>query len=146
MLFRSVDEDATLNFCVGASDPEGDGIVYELPANISGGGTMEVSTDFNFCFVFTPAANFNGNTFWTISACDTANPSACSEVSFQIVVNPVNDAPVAVDDQISVQGYVFSETVNITSNDLDIDGDELILNETPIEGDRKSTRLNSSHT
>jgi gliding motility-associated-like protein len=129
-----VDEDTTLNFCVGASDPEGDGIVYEVPTIVSGGGNMEVSPDLNFCFVFTPEPNFNGNTFWMLRACDTADPAACSEVTFQIVVNPVNDAPVAVDDNITVQGYVFSETVNIIANDFDIDGDELILNETPIEG------------
>ena len=129
-----VNEDSDLNFCVGAQDVDGDHVIIDLPVNTSGGGTIIRSQNFDYCFTFTPPANYNGNSFWNIRACDNADPARCTQLSFQIVTNPVNDIPEAADDEITVQSFIFSETINLLTNDSDIDGDELLLTETPVSG------------
>jgi hypothetical protein len=139
-----VDEDSDVNFCVGVQDVDGDQVTIDLPVNTSGGGTIVRSQNFNYCFNFAPPANYNGNSFWTIRACDDADPSLCTQVSFQIVVDPVNDMPEATDDEITVPSFIFSETINLISNDTDIDGDELVLSESPVSGPYHGTATLSS--
>jgi len=130
----TVAEDGMIEICVGVTDIDGDGITYNLPTNVSGGGTMTLSTQFNFCFVFKPIKDFNGDSFWKFSVCDTGNPSLCTSVDVKIIVTPVNDAPVAVNDFITVQSFVKSDPINILDNDLDVENDQLVLTITPLAG------------
>lgn len=130
----TVEEDGMIEICVGVTDIDGDGITYNLPTNISGGGTMTPSTQFNFCFVFKPIKDFNGDSFWKFSVCDTGNPSLCTSVDVKVIVTPVNDAPIAVNDFITVQSFVKSDPINILDNDLDVDNDPLVLTITPLAG------------
>ena len=135
----TVEEDGMIEICVGVTDIDGDGITYNLPTNVSGGGTMTLSTQFNFCFVFKPIKDFNGDSFWKFSVCDTGNPSLCTSVDVKIIVTPVNDAPVAVNDFITVQSFVKSDPINILDNDLDVENDELVLTITPLAGPYQGT-------
>ncbi|SNR57199.1 gliding motility-associated C-terminal domain-containing protein, partial [Lutibacter agarilyticus] len=55
-------------------------------------------------------------------------PNVCSSatVYITIVVTPVNDGPVAVDDAINAtEDTLFTSTVDLDSNDTDLDGDAL---------------------
>jgi gliding motility-associated-like protein len=102
--------------------------------NVSGGGTMIQDPSSNSCFLFTSAPNFNGDSFWTVRICDNGNPQLCTERQFQIIVTPVNDRPVASDDELTVRSFEESDVVNLLGNDTDIENDQLVLTVTPISG------------
>lgn len=127
-------EDTPLEICLGVTEVEGDQVIYQTPVNVSGGGTMTPSTSFDFCYTFLPAKDFNGIAEWKFTVCDTGNPSACSEVTVTINVTPVNDPPVAVNDYITAQSSTETTPVNILENDTDVDGDDLVLNTSPLAG------------
>ena len=74
-------------------------------------------------FTYSPDANFNGSDSFTYWANDGSADSDTATLS--ITVNPLNDAPVAVDD-----GYTVDQdtTLNVLAagvlnNDSDVDGD-----------------------
>ncbi len=127
-------EDTQVQICLGVSDADGDIITYNSPVNVSGGGTMTSSSAFYFCYTFMPAKDFNGDTFWKFSVCDNGNPGKCTEVTVKITVTPVNDAPVAVDDNLTAQSSVVITAANILANDTDVDNDALVLTITPVSG------------
>ena len=72
-------------------------------------------------FVYTPTANYNGADSFTYRANDSIADSDVATVS--ITVNPVNDAPVAVDDEyLVVKNEVLSVNVpGVLSNDSDVE-------------------------
>jgi gliding motility-associated-like protein len=70
---------------------------------------------------FDPANDYNGTATITYTLCDPS--AACDNATITFSVSPVNDAPIANDDN----GGTLTEdgangTVNIISNDTDIDG------------------------
>lgn len=77
--------------------------------------------------VFTPVADFNGTETFTYTLSDSANKTATASVT--ITIGSVNDAPVAVDDEVTVDE---NETIFIDAlkNDSDVDTD-IQLNEDP---------------
>ena len=79
---------------------------------------------------FTPAANLNGNAIVTVVARDSGSSTSPndyeSEVkTFTITVTPVNDAPVAIDDNYTTteDAPLISTTNDVSDNDLELDGD-----------------------
>jgi hypothetical protein len=78
---------------------------------------------------YTPQPNFNGEDFFTFKASDGANNS--NEATVNVIVTPVNDAPVASDDVILTQEDIPIEilALNLVSNDIDADMDALSLTE-----------------
>ncbi len=104
------------------TDVDGDVLVATLvtaPAH----GTLALSADGSF--VYTPSLNFNGTDSFTYMANDGTLDSAVTTVS--ILVNPINNAPLAVNDT-----YSIAEDTTLTfgppgllANDTDVDGDVL---------------------
>ncbi len=85
-----------------------------------GNGTLTLNVDGTF--TYTPNADFYGTDTFTYSVTDGLLDSNWATVA--ISVNPVNDAPVAVDDAVATDedvALVFS----FLGNDHDIDGDPL---------------------
>lgn len=87
-------------------------------------GVLELGADGSF--IFMPAENFNGIATFTYLLDDGESQSDTATVS--IIVEPVNDAPVAIDDI-----YVTEEDVPLTIispgvliNDSDVEGDQLV--------------------
>ncbi len=72
--------------------------------------------------VYTPKANYNGKDSFTYTISDGHGGTAASTVN--IVLTPVNDTPVAVDDQAAAEGS-DPVKINLLSNDTDVDGDTL---------------------
>jgi gliding motility-associated-like protein len=60
-------------------------------------GTVVMSTDGKF--TYTPAANYNGNDAFSYKLCDAEGD--CDEAVVSVTIVPVNDKPVANDDQIN---------------------------------------------
>jgi len=127
-------EDTPLQICLGVSDVEGNTITYQTPVLVSGGGTITPSSELDFCFDFMPEKDFNGDVFVKFTVCDNGDPSKCTEVTVQIIVTPVNDPPIAVNDTVTAQGSVATGSVNILANDIDVDNDGLVLTVTPLAG------------
>ncbi|MEX2142607.1 MAG: Ig-like domain-containing protein [Pirellulales bacterium] len=89
--------------------------VEARPAN----GTLVLSA--NGSFTYTPNADFFGTDTFTYRASDT---SASQPTTVTIEVTPVNDAPVAVNDMVSVTEDT-AVTVRVLANDQDVDDDVL---------------------
>jgi hypothetical protein len=114
-------EDTAVEFTVTASDPEGAGLTFTAtqPAH----GTITVSGD---RLTYTPAADFHGSDSIAVTVSD-ATFSAMATVA--ITVTPVNDAPVAVDDELAANEDTPATVTGtaLVANDTDVDGDTLTV-------------------
>lgn len=104
-------------------DPNGDLLSFSLLTNASNGNVVVNS---NGTFTYTPVLNFNGNDAFTYLVCDNGAPSLCDTATVNLTINPVNDAPRAVDDQF-FGGFNLAISGNVSTNDFDVDGDPLVF-------------------
>ncbi|MDJ0927012.1 MAG: tandem-95 repeat protein, partial [Gammaproteobacteria bacterium] len=129
----AVDEDAALSGVPGVNDlllndtdVDGDPLsVSTTPVTSPANGTLVLNSDGTF--TYTPNANFNGADSFAYQITD--GNGGTSQAIVNISVNPVNDAPIAGSDAMSVVGGVatsFSD-VSLLANDADVDGDALSI-------------------
>lgn len=115
----SADEDAALFAQLPSSDPDGDALTAEVtqhPVN----GIVVILPDGTFRY--TPNAHCFGSDSFTYRPWDGAVYG--NEATVTITVNPVNDAPSAIDDEYQAdQDSVF--TGNVIGNDIDQEGHAL---------------------
>jgi len=123
----SVDEDEVLTVAVPGvlgndTDPDGDALTAILVSGPSN-GTLTLNADGSF--VYTPDADSSGTDGFTYKANDGAADSNIATVT--ITVNPVNDAPVAVDDAYAAAQNATLPVAapGVLANDTDPDGDAL---------------------
>jgi len=103
------------------TDPEGDPLTTTVVVSPSNGTAVVVNGD---SISYTPDPNFNGNDTLIYSICDNGTPALCDTDTVIIMVNPVNDAPVATLDPASTDEDV-PVTVDVQANDSDPDGNLL---------------------
>jgi uncharacterized delta-60 repeat protein len=127
----TIDEDssaAQLNVLANDTDADGDTITL---FNVN--STLGSASIVNGQIEYTPPANFSGQTVLTYSITDGYENGSPGEkdssASVTITVTPVNDAPVANTDLITINEDALALLVNVLANDSDIDGDSLILSE-----------------
>jgi gliding motility-associated-like protein len=125
-LNTSTPEDTPIVICFESIDPDGDDVTLSTAINTAGGGTLVPYENIEFCFTYTPEKDFNGIASWTITVCDNGTPSLCGTLEILIDVTPLNDAPMAVNDTLSVLRHTVSKA-NILANDFDVEGDSIIL-------------------
>ncbi|WP_230467776.1 Ig-like domain-containing protein [Lujinxingia vulgaris] len=135
-----VDEDQTSSVTAedgvlaNDSDIEDDMLGALLIDDVQNG---ELTLNANGSFIYTPDANFAGTDTFTYVAFDADEQS--NEVMVTLTVNPVNDAPVAVDDARTVFEDSPLEIVapGVLANDIDADNDALsaVLGDAPANGD-----------
>ncbi|MFM1852732.1 MAG: hypothetical protein RL164_49 [Bacteroidota bacterium] len=115
-------EDTPVLIDVLANDTDLEGLnpgsvsILTQPSN----GTVSVNPSTGV-ISFNPAPNFFGTTTFTYQVCDNGTPVLCDDATVTITVNPVNDAPIANNDNAST----FEDTplnINVLINDTDIDG------------------------
>ncbi|WP_419836138.1 tandem-95 repeat protein [Vibrio parahaemolyticus] len=101
---------------------EGDGKVVSLDTNNGpANGTVSVNPDGSV--TYTPNDNYVGkDTFTYVVTSGGVSESTAVEVN----VTPVNDAPVAKDDIATTQEDT-AVTIDVLSNDTDVDGDKLSI-------------------
>jgi Ca2+-binding RTX toxin-like protein len=104
------------------NDTDADGDTLTLTSATSTDGTVEFTPEGEV--VFTPNTDFNGSTTITYTTDDGNGGTATGTVN--VTVNPVNDAPVAVDDTASTD-FETAVVIDLIGNDTDVDGDTLIL-------------------
>ncbi|MCU4176764.1 tandem-95 repeat protein [Carboxylicivirga sp. N1Y90] len=130
----SVDEDGVLNGTTvlgNDSDPEDDKLtINTTPVTDVANGTLVINPDGSY--IYTPDADFNGDDSFEYEICDDGTPSLCTKATVNITVNSVNDAPVAVNDMASVDADQVLNGSSLLANDSDPDGDNLLINTTPL--------------
>ncbi len=112
------------------SDVDSDSLVAIL---VSGPSEGAITLNADGSFIYAPNLNFNGADSFTYRVSDGELDSNVATVT--ITVNPVNDAPVAVDDfYTTLEDKLF--VIDILLNDSDIDGDSLsmVLLTIPLHG------------
>ncbi|BBN80756.1 hypothetical protein PA25_07410 [Pseudoalteromonas sp. A25] len=115
-----VEEDASANIKAKVTDEQGDKLTL-MVQNQPQRGMLRV---IDGGWIYTPNANFNGQDSFAYVASDGELVSELATVT--VTVTPVNDAPLAMDDLITL-----TETANDTyelavlGNDADIDNDTL---------------------
>ncbi|SFW90065.1 tandem-95 repeat protein, partial [Chitinophaga sancti] len=85
-------------------------------------GTIVLNS--NGSFTYTPALNYNGLDSMKYKVCDNGVPSMCDTGTVIFTVTPVNDAPVAVDDAVTVVEDTPT-SFEVRTNDTDVEGDAL---------------------
>ncbi len=110
--------DATMGVLANDFDPAG-GTLTAAVITPPEHGTLALNADGSF--TYTPDANFNGDDSFVYEV--TSSTGGSIEATASIIVEPLNDAPLAVADEFVVRGDTLSDTV--MANDSDIDGDAL---------------------
>ncbi|WP_076419104.1 Ig-like domain-containing protein [Colwellia sp. UCD-KL20] len=116
-------EDSELTVTLVASDSDDDTLTYSIVSEPLHGSLMQ-SVDNSW--VYTADENYNGIDSFTYKATD---PDTDSEpATIDITITPVNDKPIAQDDQIAL---TYSENgryvLDVLSNDSDVDDDQLTI-------------------
>ena len=76
---------------------------------------------------YIPNPDFNGTDLIVYELCD--QDGLCDTASVTITVNPVNDDPIAVDDNTTTT-YLTPVDIALISNDSDVDMDTLVITNT----------------
>ena len=123
----STPEDTLLSDGVSATDPENDTLTFELTEDATvSHGTLVFNSDGTFTYM--PDADYNGPDSFSFVAKDAYSTSNVGTVT--ITVTPVNDAPVANDDNnysIGEDNILEVVAPGVLGNDTDVDGDTLIV-------------------
>lgn len=117
----SVNEDSAIEIDLLGNDfdVDGDSLTIQSVSSPANGTTVRNGDR----VTYTPAANYNGVDQFTYTISDGVE-TAVATVS--VTVNAVNDAPVASDDKaFTVADQAV--TLDVLSNDNDLDGDSLII-------------------
>jgi hypothetical protein len=119
----SLEEDSELTIILSAEDFDEDELTYAILTEPMHGSLVQ-STD--NIWIYAANTNFNGADNFTYKAMDAEADS--EPVTVELTINPVNDAPVAQDDNI-VLTYSESGSYNldVLNNDSDVDGDVLSI-------------------
>jgi len=117
------EDQAVFNISVLANDVDADDDVLSIsgiPTALNGTVTVNQDGTLNY----TPNANFNGTDTIHYVVTDGA---LSDSASVSVVVNSVNDSPVAVDDHTNATEDQPLSNINVLANDVDHDGDALAI-------------------
>ncbi len=113
------------------NDPENGTLsVNTTPIEETNNGDLVLNS--NGTFTYTPDLNFTGRDTFLYEVCDDGIPVLCDTAQVIIIVNPIDDAPIAVDDNFTTEEDT-PITDNVLPNDSDPDNGILTVNTTPIE-------------
>jgi large repetitive protein len=118
----TTNEDMAVTVAVLANDTDLDGDPLTVTAATASNGTVVINPDGTV--TYTPNANFNGTDTINYTISDGQGGFATSTVT--IVVAPVNDAPVAVND-VATTNEDAPLKISPLLNDTDVDGDPLTI-------------------
>lgn len=99
------------------SDIDGDTLTVHSIDDTNTAGTVTNNGD---TITFIPSENYNGDTTFTYVTAD-GNGGVSPSSSVLVVVNPVNDPPVAVDDDAITTLEDTPITISVLDNDSDVD-------------------------
>jgi VCBS repeat-containing protein len=113
------------------SDPDGDPLtITTTPITPPSSGSLSLNSDGSFSY--TPNPNFNGDDNFVYKVCDDSQ--LCTTAKVTLIVNPINDPPMATNDTGTVNqgGTLLKVTPGVLGNDSDPEEDSLAVTTTPI--------------
>jgi hypothetical protein len=119
----TLDEDAgpvVIPVWANDTDPEGDLLFVTAATN----GTKGVVT-LEHGLTYHPNLNASGSDFFTYTVTDRFGASATATV--HVTINPVDDPPAAVDDNLTVDEDSGATSIAVTANDSDVEGDQFVV-------------------
>ncbi|GAA0477594.1 hypothetical protein GCM10009096_19360 [Parasphingorhabdus litoris] len=116
------DEDTPVTVSVLDNDSDADGDPLTVTAASAPNGTVVINPDGTV--TYTPDPNFNGIDTITYTVSDGNGGFATTTAT--VTVNPVNDVPVAVNDNVTTPEDA-PVTIPVLGNDTDADGDPLTV-------------------
>ncbi|KGR35589.1 RTX toxin [Vibrio campbellii] len=130
------DEDTpvTINVLPNDTDIDGDTLTIVNASVPADQGTVEIVDG---KLVFTPAENFNGEATISYTVSDGAMEDSAEVL---VTVNPINDAPVANDDNV-VTDEDTPVTIDVLPNDTDVDGDTLTIVNASVPADQGTVEI-----
>ncbi len=127
----------TIDVLANDSDLEGDNLSNPTITVGPTNGTVVVNGDGTI--TYTPNAGFtNGTDTFEYEVCDDGTPSACSTAMVTVTVPDSPLPPNAGDDAVTIDED-NTATGNLLANDLDPNGDNLVINTTPVSGPANGT-------
>ena len=141
----TMNEDAVLVLPAGTilandNDPDGDPLTITNVVVQQGQGVAAIDAGGNI--IFTPDANFNGDVVLEYTIDDGNGGTDTALIN--ITVLPINDAPVAADDAVTTDEDT-AVTINVLTNDNDVDGDALTVNAVT-QGANGTVAINADNT
>ncbi len=135
----ATNEGEFLSIVLTANDVDGDALTYAVTAQPQNGTLNGTAPN----LTYTPNTNFNGSDSFTFTANDGSVDSNVATIA--ITVNPVNDAPVANTQSVSVNE---DESLSIVLTGSDVDGDALtyVVTTQPQNGTLSGTAPNLTYT
>ncbi|SQA34703.1 RTX toxin [Vibrio harveyi] len=132
----STDEDTavTIDVLANDSDPENDTLIITAASVPAEQGTVTIVDG---KLVFTPAENFNGDA--TISY-TISDGQLTDDATVAVTVNPVNDAPVAVDDTVTTDEDT-AVTIDVLANDSDPENDQLTITNASVPAEQGTVAI-----
>ena len=120
-ILTETDEDKAITITMSCSGSERE-LTYIIGSEPAHGTVSAVDGNE---VTYTPDANYNGDDYFTYYCTNNAGRTS-NRAAVNIIVNPVNDAPVAVNDGSETLEN-NSVLIPVLSNDYDVDGDELTV-------------------
>lgn len=111
---RSTDEDTPLVLTLSSTDVDGGSPTFSA---VSGTANVQPSV-VGSQLTLVPSANWNGMATITVSVTD--GEGGIDSETFTLTVNPVNDAPLAVDDAVATSVGAAVD-IDVLANDIDVD-------------------------
>ncbi|HGY9576984.1 TPA: Ig-like domain-containing protein, partial [Vibrio harveyi] len=132
----TTDEDTavTIDVLANDSDPENDQLTITNASVPAEQGTVTIVDG---KLVFTPAENFNGDA--TISY-TISDGQLTDDATVAVTVNPVNDAPVAVDDTVTTDEDT-AVTIDVLANDSDPENDQLTITNASVPAEQGTVTI-----
>jgi len=132
-------EDAPVSITITGIDRDGDLLTYSVITGPSHGRLSGTEPN----LTYSPNTNFNGPDSFTFKVNDGKADSGAATVS--IIVTAVNDQPTANDDSTTTQEDAPIVTIDVLSNDTDLDNDKLVVI-TATQGSNGSVTINTDST
>ncbi|HHP0472517.1 TPA: Ig-like domain-containing protein, partial [Vibrio harveyi] len=132
----TTDEDTavTIDVLTNDSDPENDTLTITAASVPTEQGTVAIVDG---KLVFTPAENFNGDASISYTISDG---QLTDDATVAVTVNPVNDAPVAVNDAVSTDEDT-AVTIDVLANDRDPENDQLTITNASVPAEQGTVAI-----
>ena len=123
----TMDEDGSptpFSLTLNATDADADTISWSIQSQPWNGSASVSGTGTSKSISYTPVSNYNGSDSFLVQITDGQGGS--DNILVNVTINPVNDAPTAVDDTKTVPPDT-AVTINVLNNDTDPDNDSLSI-------------------